>query len=645
MSTLSLHTIPYLFPVRPGHRETLEGFTRRIQTKNYETPQHRADLVRAMVTDMPGSTPAEAWHRVLETRTGRPLTLQSETATTTHADGTECAGCATRIGIRYLCRLCARGASIEQAPHIDDFVCLRHQLYVGPGTTPRSQSAATPEEVAAELVAHKLRRTGRLDTALYTTLRDVLDASRTGSKKVESTHRQTFAAIVQLAVITTNTDFRRCFYALNTHYSVSYEFLAEVVVQVPSVNPVALRKNLWFRYRPVFLAIRESLQNGTAYTANSTHELPGPKTMDHEAAEVTGLEPFVNYLSMSPGLRIDDMSWPAILTPSVRAMPSWTESVETICLFGHRTSRTVQSIHRNAKIRKDACRICHHRTLRSGENDLVTTHPRVAATFHPTKNRKTAEEYFAGSVEVVWWLCSEGHEWEASCRKRTANNSDCQLCTYKLIVPGQNDLTTLHGDVAARWDPSNPQNLATISPLSTASVRWRCANGHSYKQAVCDAVDNGTCPICDREIATESNALTIMRPDVAAQLHPTRNTNLDIATLAVTSTKELWWLCAKDHPFISRVDSRVAGIACTVCFPRKAHRGVNDTQTRYPKLSPEWHPYLNGRETPDRVVPGTNLVWWKCFSKGHNLQQTVPHRAASGGCPDCLPADRITAEG
>ena len=119
MSTLTLHTIPYLFPVRPGHRETLEGFTRRIQAKNYETSQHRADLVRAMVTEMPDSTKAEAWHRVLETRTGRTLTLQVETATTPHADGTECAECATRIGTRYLCRQCARGATIEQAPHID----------------------------------------------------------------------------------------------------------------------------------------------------------------------------------------------------------------------------------------------------------------------------------------------------------------------------------------------------------------------------------------------------------------------------------------------------------------------------------------------------------------------------------------------
>jgi len=645
MSTLTLHTIPYLFPVRPGHRETLEGFTRRIQTKNYETPQHRADLVRAIAPEMPGSTKAQAWHRVLETRTGRTLTLQAETATTTHADGTECAGCATRIGIRYLCRLCARGASIEQAPHIDDFVCLRHQLYVGPGTSPRSQSAATSKEVAAELLARKLRRTGRLDAALYTTLRDVLDASRTGSKRVESTHRQTFAALVQLAVITTSTDFRRRFFALNTPYSLSYETLAEVAIHVPSVNLMALRKNLWFRYRPVFLAIRESLQNGTAYAANSTHELPGPKEMNHEATEVKGLEPFVNYLSMSPGLRIDDMTWPAILTPSVRTMPSWTQSVETICLFGHRTTRTVQSIHRDAKVRKDGCKICHNRTLSPGENDLETTHPRVAATFHPTKNRKTAREYFAGSVEVVWWLCVDGHEWEASCHQRAAI-SDCPLCFYKLIVPGQNDLATVHPEVAARWDANNnPQNLATISPLSQASVWWLCTAGHSYKQAVCDAVDSGTCPTCDREIATEANALTTQRPDVAAQLHPARNVGVDVETLTVTSTKGLWWLCAKAHPFISRVDRRVAGIACTVCFPRKVHRGVNDTQTRYPKLTPEWHPYLNGRETPDRVVPGTNLVWWKCLSKGHNLQQTVPHRALSGGCPDCPAAERITVQG
>jgi hypothetical protein len=385
----------------------------------------------------------------------------------------------------------------------------------------------------------------------------------------------------------------------------------------------------------VFLTIRECLPDGNDYIPNSDHELPGPTRIDHPANWSHDLEPFGNYLKTARALRVDHASWPAILTPSTRTMPSWTQSVETICLDGHRTPRTIQSIHKNAKLGKDACGICHHRILLPGTNDLATTHPRIAASFHPTKNTKTAAEYFAGSDAKVWWLCREGHDWEASCSNRTSAGSGCPHCTFRVIVLGQNDLATVHPEVTRRWDPSNPQDLATISPRSTASVHWRCAVGHGYYEAISDAVDRGTCPVCDRETATAENSLAARRPDVAAQLHPTRNPGAQPAEIAVTSTMELWWECAKGHPFVSRVDHRVAGLACTVCFPRRLHRGVNDTQTRYPELSLEWHPYLNGSNTPDRVIPGTNLVWWKCLKAGHNLQQSVAHRALSGGCPDC----------
>ena len=260
----------------------------------------------------------------------------------------------------------------------------------------------------------------------------------------------------------------------------------------------------------------------------------------------------------------------------------------------------------------------------------------------PTRNRKPASEYFASSVEKVWWLCKKGHEWPATCGNRTSAGSGCPLCCFHVIVRGQNDLTTAYPTVAARWDPINPQDLFTISPRSCVSVQWRCEFGHRFHLTVRDAVDRGTCPTCDRETVTNDNALDIQRPDLVVQLHPTRNSGFDTTKLTVKSVRDLWWVCGHGHAFVAPVLERVAGVACTVCYPRRLHTGVNDTLTRYPEIATEWHPFLNSK-SPSKVIPGNDIYWWRCLAVGHNLQQSVPHRVESGGCPDCPKTDRIAA--
>jgi len=642
MDTTHLHSIPYLFPVAPGRRETLESYTRRIQKKNRETAQHRTDLVRSITTARPDLSETDAWCLALEHRTGRPLVLDSQTHTMKHADGFDCADCASRIGERSLCRLCAQGAGVNKAPHLDEFVCRRHNIYVGPGTTLTDQSAATNVEIHAAVAARKLLRKGRLDSSLYTVLLDLFAEATPKPATPTSVQRSVFPALIQVAATITSVEFRQRFFDPTASFKESFDYLGKAVAALPFGYPTELRNALWLRYRPVFLRIRENLMGVTDYPRNSQHELPGPLELAVDVRGADELESFGNYLSFSEGLRIDDVNWPSILTPSSRGTHSWRDRVDTICLEGHRTVRTVQSIEKKARARKDACGVCINRILVPGFNDLPSTHPVIAAEFHPTRNRKPASEYFASSVEKVWWLCKKGHEWPATCGNRTSAGSGCPLCCFHVIVRGQNDLTTAYPTVAARWDPINPQDLFTISPRSCVSVQWRCEFGHRFHLTVRDAVDRGTCPTCDRETVTNDNALDIQRPDLVVQLHPTRNSGFDTTKLTVKSVRDLWWVCGHGHAFVAPVLERVAGVACTVCYPRRLHTGVNDTLTRYPEIATEWHPFLNSK-SPSKVIPGNDIYWWRCLAVGHNLQQSVPHRVESGGCPDCPKTDRIAA--
>jgi hypothetical protein len=59
---------------------------------------------------------------------------------------------------------------------------------------------------------------------------------------------------------------------------------------------------------------------------------------------------------------------------------------------------------------------------------MATTHPALVAEWHPTKNGDlTPADVFAGSGRKVWWLCEEGHEWEAIGSSRTWGTG-CPIC-------------------------------------------------------------------------------------------------------------------------------------------------------------------------------------------------------------------------
>ena len=55
-----------------------------------------------------------------------------------------------------------------------------------------------------------------------------------------------------------------------------------------------------------------------------------------------------------------------------------------------------------------------------GFNDLTTTHPEIAAEWHPTMNGNlTPSDVTLGSKKEVWWINSEGEAWKEKIYKRT----------------------------------------------------------------------------------------------------------------------------------------------------------------------------------------------------------------------------------
>ena len=135
--------------------------------------------------------------------------------------------------------------------------------------------------------------------------------------------------------------------------------------------------------------------------------------------------------------------------------------------------------------------------------------------------------------------------------------------------------------------------------------------------------------------------LSIDRPDLAAEMHRTKNGTLTFDEVTIGSRKDIVRRCPNDHDYTQRSERRNAGYGCSICCGRKLEVGVNDIQARYPEISTEWHSWKNGAIKPRDLVSGNREFWWQCTAAGHIHEQNVPHRVETRGCPLCTPVDRI----
>jgi hypothetical protein len=226
------------------------------------------------------------------------------------------------------------------------------------------------------------------------------------------------------------------------------------------------------------------------------------------------------------------------------------------------------------RVRGYGCPICTSKRVLKGYNDLMTTHPVLAAEWHPTKNGTlTPTEILTASNKKYWWLGIDcGHEWEASASNRTAKvATGCSICAGKVILAGFNDLASQNPRLAMQWHP----------------------------------IKNGE-----------------IRPD---------QIGVAVATM-------FWWLGDCGHVWKASPNSRSGRRkhhGCPFCSGRRVQRGFNDLSTTHPILSNEWHPTKNGDLSPDQINAGSHKkVWWLGICN-HEWQTAIYSRAAGNGCNRC----------
>ena len=274
------------------------------------------------------------------------------------------------------------------------------------------------------------------------------------------------------------------------------------------------------------------------------------------------------------------------------------------------------------------------------KNSLAFKRADLIKEWHPTKNGElTPYDFSYASNKKVWWICSNGHEWQASINNRNHLNRGCPYCSHNKVLIGKTDLETTYPDIAKEWNYRKNNGLLPSEVLSKSnkSVWWICFKGHEYRTKICNkTIKNYGCPYCSNEkVLSGFNDLETTHPDIAKEWDYSRNVNLKPSEFTSGSGKKVWWICSKGHSYYADIHNRVAGTNCPYCANQRLLKGYNDLETTNPYLSSEWDYERNRNLNPSDVIAGSHKkVWWICKNK-HHYQASIVLRGKGTGCPIC----------
>ncbi len=150
------------------------------------------------------------------------------------------------------------------------------------------------------------------------------------------------------------------------------------------------------------------------------------------------------------------------------------------CKKGHEWEANI-----NARVRGNGCPYCSNQKI-SRENSLEYFYPEVAKQWHPDKNKDILPINTAPkSSKKAWWICSKGHEWEASVGHRTNLGSGCPYCSNQKACY-ENCLKTNYPEISKEWNVAKNGKLTPndVTKQSSKLVWWKCSKGHEWEAKI-----------------------------------------------------------------------------------------------------------------------------------------------------------------
>lgn len=274
-----------------------------------------------------------------------------------------------------------------------------------------------------------------------------------------------------------------------------------------------------------------------------------------------------------------------------------------------------------------------------GVNDLQTTHPHLAAQWHPYLNGDlTPQDVYAGAHTRVWWS-SHGHYWTATLASRSRSGAKCGVCSNRFLNPGINDLATLNPRLTLWWDyeanfPLIPEQV--IGGKSNKRYHWVCPICHyKHENTVASRMAANTCAGCAGQVTIPGfNDLATTHPLLAQEWDYERNFPLLPTQVTAGHSKKVFWT-SHTHRWEATPNYRSnRDSGCSICSGRQVQIGFNDLATTHPDLAAEWDYERNNPLLPTQITHRYyEKVWW--ISHGHRWPSSVYNRANGAGCAVC----------
>ena len=246
------------------------------------------------------------------------------------------------------------------------------------------------------------------------------------------------------------------------------------------------------------------------------------------------------------------------------------------CAYEHEWEASVRD-----RSKGHGCPICAGKKVLTGYNDLATISPQLAKEWHPTKNGSLLPSQVTKAYgSPVWWMCSEGHEWQTTVGLRLGKNTLCPYCSGKKVITGKTDLQTLNPQVASEWnyERNSPLRPNMVTAQSQKIVWWKCAQGHEWQASISNRNKGRGCPICsNKQVLIGYNDLATTHPEIAAEWNYEKNTDITPTQVTKGAHNMVWWRCSLGHEWQTSVMHRTSGTGCPICsseqrvsFPEKA---------------------------------------------------------------------------
>lgn len=142
----------------------------------------------------------------------------------------------------------------------------------------------------------------------------------------------------------------------------------------------------------------------------------------------------------------------------------------------------------------------------------------------------------------------------------------------------------------------------------------------------------------------KQNSISILYPEIAKEWDYAKNGTIKPEYVSYGSSKKYFWICPKGHSYECSPKDRVKGKSCQICAGFRYIKGVNDLETKFPKIIKFWDYSKNKVKPCDIKYTNDNIYWWKC-DKGHSYQTTIKTMIKYKECLACSKNLNILVQG